>query len=127
MDNNCVLCRKYLSKIFESKYFFVIYDDFPLRQGHVLIIPIRHIGHLTLLTRIEFCDLHFVIQEMVKHIEDKFKADGYNLGVNSGEAAGQTLSHLHIHLIPRYVDDVPDPRGGIRKCLPNPLREYPLS
>jgi len=127
MDNDCLLCRKYLSKIFESKYFFVIYDDFPIRQGHVLIIPIRHTQHLTLLTRAEFSDLHFVIQEMVKHIESKFRADGYNLGVNGGEAAGQTISHLHIHLIPRHFGDVPNPRGGIRKFLPNPLTEYPPS
>ncbi len=127
MDNDCLLCRKYLSKIFESKYFFVIYDDFPLRPGHVLIIPRRHIEHLTHLSRAEFCDLHFVIQKMVKHIEIDFHADGYNLGVNSGEAAGQTLSHLHIHLIPRHAGDVPNPRGGIRKFLPNPLTEYPPS
>ena len=116
-----------MSKIFESKYFFVIYDEFPLRQGHVLIIPIRHIEHLTLLTHAEFCDLHSVIQKMFKHIEVDFQADGYNLGVNSGEAAGQTLPHLHIHLIPRHFGDVPNPRGGIRKFLPNPLTEYPPS
>jgi diadenosine tetraphosphate (Ap4A) HIT family hydrolase len=126
-DHDCLLCKKYSSRIFESNYFFAIYDDFPLRLGHVLIIPIRHTEHLTLLTREEFCDLHRVLQEMVKHIEDTFKADGYNIGVNGGEVAGQTLPHLHIHLIPRYVGDVPNPRGGIRKFLPNPLREYPLS
>lgn len=125
MDNDCLFCGKYLSKIFESEYFFVIYDDFPLRQGHILIIPIRHTEHLTLLTRAEFNDLYFVIQEMVKHIEDKFGANGYNLGINSGEAAGQTVSHLHIHIIPRHFGDVPNPRGGIRKFLPNPLTEYP--
>jgi ATP adenylyltransferase len=84
MDNDCLLCGKYPSRIFESKYFFVIYDNFPLRQGHVLIIPIRHTEHLTLLTRAEFSDLHFVIQEVVKHMEVDFMADGYNLGVNSG-------------------------------------------
>jgi diadenosine tetraphosphate (Ap4A) HIT family hydrolase len=121
----CLLCGKYLTNIFESQYFFTIYDDFPLRLGHVLILPIRHIEHLTDLSRAEFCDLHFVIQEMVKHIEDKFKADGYNIGINSGKAAGQTLPHLHVHLIPRSSGDVPDPRGGIRWFLPNPLAKYP--
>jgi diadenosine tetraphosphate (Ap4A) HIT family hydrolase len=123
--DGCLLCQKHSSKIFESKYFFAIYDDFPLRLGHVLIIPIRHIEHLTDLSCGEFNDLYVVIQEMVKHIEDKFKADGYNIGVNSGEVAGQTLPHLHIHLIPRYSGDVPDPRGGIRWFLPNPLAKYP--
>ena len=89
----------------------------------MLLIPVRHVGHVELLSPEEFCDLHFVLQEMVKHIKVEFQADGYNLGVNSGEVAGQTLSHLHIHLIPRYLGDVPNPRGGVRNFLPNPLRE----
>jgi diadenosine tetraphosphate (Ap4A) HIT family hydrolase len=55
-----------------------------------------------------------------------FQADGYNIGVNCGEAAGQTVEHLHLHVIPRHDGDVPDPRGGIRKFLPNPLTEYPI-
>ena len=88
-------------------------------------VPLRHLEHLVLLTRAEFCDLCFVIGQMVKHMEVDFRADGYNVGINDGEAAGQTLSHLHIHLIPRRFGDVPDPRGGIRKFLPNPLTEYP--
>ena len=122
---DCLLCEKYSSKIFESKHFFVILDDFPLREGHLLMIPRRHVEDLIALTSEEFCDLHFVIQEMVKHISFEFGADSYNVGINSGEAGGQTLSHLHIHLIPRRFGDVPDPHGGIRKFLPNPLTEYP--
>src|SRR5437764_13365712 len=100
MENDCLLCGKYSSRIFESKYFFAVYDDFPLRQGHVLIIPKRHVEHLTNLLPMEFNTLHPVLQEMVTRLKIDFPADGYNLGVNGGEAAGQTLSHLHIHLIP---------------------------
>ena len=124
MSNDCLLCRKYPSRIFESEFFFAISDDFPLREGHILIVPIRHVEHLTDLTRAEFGDLYLVIAEMVKHIKDNFQADGYNLGVNGGEAAGQTLPHLHIHLIPRRFGDVPSPAGGIRNFLPNPLMPY---
>src|SRR5438552_14470749 len=124
MENDCLFCRKYLSRIFESKYFFVIYDDFPLRQGHILIIPLRNIQHLTLLTRTEFNDLYNVIQEMVEQIKENYGADEYNLGINDGEAAGQTIPHLHIHIIPRHTGDVANPRGGIRKFFPNPLMEY---
>jgi diadenosine tetraphosphate (Ap4A) HIT family hydrolase len=91
----------------------------------MLAIPIRHVEHLTDLTRGEFRDLHFIFQKMVEHMKVGFQADGYNLGVNCGKAAGQTLPHLHIHLIPRHNGDVPDPRGGIRNYLPNPLTEYP--
>jgi diadenosine tetraphosphate (Ap4A) HIT family hydrolase len=125
VDNDCLLCQKYASRIFESKYFFVIYDDNPLREGHVLIVSRRHVEDLTLLSRAEFCDLYVNIQEMVSHLLVDFGANGYNLGVNSGEVAGQTIPHLHIHFIPRYLGDVPDPRGGIRKFLPDPLKDYP--
>jgi diadenosine tetraphosphate (Ap4A) HIT family hydrolase len=77
-----------------------ISDDFPLRLGHVLLVPIRHIEYLTDLSREEFDDLYVVIQEMVKHIEEKFGANGYNIGVNGGEVAGQTLPHLHMKEYP---------------------------
>lgn len=125
MENDCILCGKYPSRIFESNYFFVIYDDFPVRKGHMLIIPRRHVEDLTDLTREEFSALHYIIDQIFKHMKNKFLANAYNLGVNCGEAAGQTLPHLHIHFIPRYVGDVADPRGGIRRFLPNPLAGYP--
>ena len=124
MDNDCLLCGKYPSRIFESHYFFVVYDDFPVRPGHLLIIPNQHIHEITLLTADESLDLPVVIRAMVEHIKREFHADGYNIGINCGEAAGQTLAHLHIHLIPRRAGDVPNPRGGIRNFLPNPLTEY---
>jgi len=127
MYNDCLLCRKISQKIFASESFFVVLDDFPVRQGHLLIFPIRHIEDLTLLTRAEFCDLRIVLQKMTTYITKTFQADGYNIGINMGKAAGQTVAHVHIHLISRRDGDVVDPRGGIRKFLPNPLTEYPLS
>lgn len=125
MDNDCLLCQKYSSRIFESKYFFVVYDDFPLRRGHLLIVSKQHVEELAQLSPVEFSNLSLVLQWGIRHIKTNLRAHGYNLGVNCGEAAGQTLSHLHIHLIPRYAGDVPDPRGGIRHFLPNPLTVYP--
>jgi diadenosine tetraphosphate (Ap4A) HIT family hydrolase len=122
---DCILCKKYPSRLFESKYFFVIYDDFPVREGHLLIVPKRHVEDMTDLLPMEFNTLHRLLQEMVKRLKVDFQADGYNLGINGGEAAGQTVSHLHIHLLPRIAGDVPDPRGGIRNFLPNPLTNYP--
>lgn len=126
-DVDCLLCKKYASRIFENRSFFVIYDDYPLRHGHVLILPRRHIKELTELTPVEFCFLYGCIRKMVKHLKKDFGADGYNLGVNCGKAAGQTLEHLHIHLFPRHDGDVADPRGGIRKCIANPHTPYPES
>jgi diadenosine tetraphosphate (Ap4A) HIT family hydrolase len=103
----------------------VVYDDYPLREGHVLLIPKRHVEQIIHLTREEFCDLYVCIEEMVTRLLVDFGADGYNIGINCGEAAGQTVPHLHIHVVPRRLGDVPNPRGGIRKFLPNPLTEYP--
>jgi diadenosine tetraphosphate (Ap4A) HIT family hydrolase len=125
MENDCLFCKESAS-VFESKYFFVRYDDYPVRQGHLLIIPFRHVEELIILTRTEFNELHLVLAWATKHVEDTFGADGYNIGVNNGVSAGQTIPHLHIHLIPRYLGDIQDPRGGIRKFLPNPVTEYPL-
>src|SRR5437763_8211465 len=121
MENECLLCCKYDKRIFVSEYFFAIYDDFPVREGHMLIIPKRHVEHLTDLLPMEFNTLYCVLQEVVIRLKIDFQADGYNLGINGGEAAGQTLPHLHIHLIPRRFGDVPSPAGGIRNFLPNPL------
>jgi diadenosine tetraphosphate (Ap4A) HIT family hydrolase len=127
MNIDCILCQKYASRIFESHEFFVVYDDNPVRSGHLLIIPKQHVEDITLLTPDEALDYQVVLKAMVKHIKDEFGADGYNIGINCGEAAGQTIAHVHIHLIPRHFGDVADPHGGIRKFLPNPLTEYPPS
>jgi diadenosine tetraphosphate (Ap4A) HIT family hydrolase len=126
-DGDCLFCRKYFFRVYESKHFYAIYDDYPVRRGHMLLIPIRHVEDLTLLTEAEVDDCFFFLLEMIMHIKQEFGADGYNVGINGGEAAGQTVPHLHIHIIPRHFGDVPNPRGGIRKFLPNPLKDYPES
>lgn len=112
MRKDCLFCRKVVKRIFESKYFYARYDDYPVREGHILIIPLRHVEDFTALTLPEVIDFHYVTTEMVKRLHVDFQMDGYNIGINCGQAAGQTIPHLHMHLIPRYAGDVPDPRGG---------------
>lgn len=111
--------------ILDSQYFFVILDAFQVNRGHALIIPKRHqldmfgLG----LSPKEWAELQEVIEHAKEYLDHNFSPDGYNLGVNCGEAAGQTVPHLHIHLIPRYKGDVENPRGGIRN-FKKPLVKY---
>jgi diadenosine tetraphosphate (Ap4A) HIT family hydrolase len=90
-------------------------DKFPVNKGHVLIIPKRHIASLFDLTEKEVISIWKLVEEVKEVLNTRFHPDGYNVGVNVGAAAGQTIFHVHVHVIPRYEGDVPDPRGGIRK------------
>jgi len=92
-------------------------DEFPVSPGHSLLISKRHVPELFLLTEEEWNDLFSLINKTKKYLDEKFKPDAYNIGVNSGEVAGQTIFHLHFHVIPRYIGDVENPRGGIRNIL----------
>ncbi len=124
--DQCILCSKHPAlRIFQTPHFFAIYDSYPVRAGHLLIVPERHIGRFSELSRKEAIDLQLAIQKGIRLLEDEFAADGCNIGVNDGPAAGQTIPHLHFHVIPRHWRDVSDPRGGIRNFLPDPLFNYP--
>lgn len=97
---------------------FAIRDAFPVSPGHTLIIPRRHIGSLFGIPGSDLLDLLQLLGRMKTALDAEFSPDGYNIGVNDGVAAGQTVPHLHIHLIPRYKGDQPDPRGGVRWIFP---------
>lgn len=121
----CIFCE-YLNKnefIAENELAFAIYDSFPVNKGHVLIIPKRHFGSYFDATQDEIQAFYDLTHEIKRLLDNELKPDGYNIGVNIGEAAGQTIFHLHIHVIPRFTGDVENPRGGIRK-LKEPLVEY---
>lgn len=125
--SSCIYCTKHpLSHVLETKHFFALFDGFPVRNGHLLLIPNRHISRITELTQDEFVDLQVMLENADTFFKKHYEITDYNLGMNNGEAAGQTISHLHIHLIPRKKGDVPNPRGGIRNFLVNPLTEYPV-
>ena len=97
---------------------FVIRDAYPVSTGHTLIIPRRHIASLTEATEEEQVAVLRAVASARAALDTEHHPDGYNIGINDGEAAGQTVMHLHVHLIPRYRGDVADPRGGIRHCIP---------
>ena len=102
-----------------SSYGLVVRDAFPISPGHTLIIPKRHVGSFFDLSSDEREDLMSLLGTAKANVEAEFKPDGYNIGINDGPVAGQTVPHLHVHLIPRYKGDMPDPRGGVRWIIPD--------
>lgn len=96
-----------------------IEDGFPISPGHTLVIPKRHIASLFEATRDERESLFDLLEQVKTVLQEKYDPDGFNIGINDGAAAGQTVMHLHIHLIPRYTSDQPDPRGGVRWIFPD--------
>ena len=116
---NCPFCKPDNSRIFydENPIFSCFWDGFPVSPGHALIIPKRHVETWFEATAHEKAALLEGLDIAKREIEKQYQPDGYNIGINVGAAAGQTVSHLHIHLIPRYTDDVEDPRGGVRHVI----------
>jgi diadenosine tetraphosphate (Ap4A) HIT family hydrolase len=102
--------------------FFAIRDKYPVNVGHTLVIPARHVSRLVDLTVEEFAELREILRIVQADLSGD-RAEGFNIGVNEGEVAGQTVSHLHVHVIPRYKGDVDSPRGGVRNLKPA-LVEY---
>ncbi len=102
---------------------FAIRDKFPVSDGHSLIIPKRNVSNYFDLQFHEQSACWFLVNLVKQEIEDKYNPSGFNIGININEGAGQTVSHCHIHIIPRYEGDVENPRGGVRAVIPN-KKEY---
>ena len=148
----CIFCKLKDEAVCESKYFYCLFDRYPVNPGHMLIISKRHVSSFFNLKREEWKDLGKIVQIAKEKIENtnlknlyknfvenpisetsklfcqkilkskfigrKTKPKGYNLGVNLGEAGGQTIQHVHFHLIPRYKNDWINPTGGVRNVIP---------
>lgn len=119
MNDNCIFCKP-TNVIINGQYAYSRYDGFPVSRGHCLIIPKRHVQSIFELTDEELKDLYAVLKQTYDYLGNGgYMMDGYNVGINCGRAAGQTVKHLHIHLIPRYKGDVFDPTGGVRGVIPS--------
>ncbi|MBL7880053.1 MAG: HIT family protein [Chryseobacterium gambrini] len=105
--------------IYQDDYFFIIYDGFPVNPGHLLIISNKVRLDYFDLTNEEKLALPNAIEQAKQILLKQFKPDGYNIGMNCGEFAGQTIFHFHCHLIPRYQGDMENPRGGVRHVIPS--------
>lgn len=120
----CIFCsypkENYIA---ENELAFAVFDKFPVNEGHILVIPKRHFENYFDATEEEIIAIFELTKECRNILEEKYNPDGYNIGVNVNYAGGQTIMHLHQHIIPRYQGDVENPRGGLRKLKPN-LVEY---
>ena len=120
MNPPCPFCSLAAERFaLKSEYAVVIRDGFPVSPGHTLVIPRRHVASFFEITDAERTDLMSLLAAARDDLEREFHPAGYNVGINDGAAAGQTVPHLHIHLIPRYDGDRDDPRGGVRWVLPD--------
>jgi len=125
MIKECPFCSLPQDRVIDSNELgLVIRDGFPISPGHTLIIPKRHVGSFFEITKAERDTLLELLGEAKKVIDRELKPTGFNIGINDGPAAGQTVPHLHIHLIPRFKDDQEDPRGGIRWIIPDKARYW---
>ena len=103
----------------------VVRDAYPVAPGHTLVIPRRHVGSFFELDQSEQIAMLTLLDRARTGLEREFAPHGYTIGINDGRAAGQTVPHVHMHLIPRHHGDVEDPRGGIRWVLPAKARYWP--
>jgi len=115
----CPFCNPDAARVFlRLPYVFALWDGFPVSEGHALVVPQRHISTWFEATADERAQLFGAIEAVCRMIRARWNTDGFNVGINIGEAAGQTVPHLHLHVIPRRHGDVPDPRGGVRHVIP---------
>ncbi len=125
MTTTCPFCSLPQDRIiYESKSTVTIRDGYPVSKGHTLIIPKRHVESFFDCNPDEKADILRALEETKVALDKEFSPDGYNIGINDGTAAGQTVMHLHIHLIPRYKGDSEDPRGGVRWIFPEKARYW---
>ena len=113
----CILCDR--EDFFrENQLAWMKYDKYPVSPGHSLIITKRHIESFFDTTPEERQAINELLEEAKKLLDQQYDPDGYNIGINCGEAAGQSIMHLHVHLIPRYWGDSDNPKGGVRGVVP---------
>ena len=118
--SECLFCNIPRERIIsENNLSFAIRDNFPVTHLHSLIIPKRHVSEYFSLTEEEISSCNSLLNEIKDSItKEDDSVEGFNIGVNSGEVAGQTIFHCHIHLIPRREGDVENPTGGVRGVIP---------
>ena len=126
VEEKCLFCDRENSDkhvIFaQNDMFYARWDNFPVSDGHAEIIPKKHIESLFELNDNEAILLFKLLKEVKNIIQDKYSPDAFNVGVNDGIAAGRSIHHLHVHIIPRYEGDVENPKGGVRYVIPEKAR-----
>ena len=119
MDESCPFCKPIASNVvLQNSFCYARYDGFPVSPGHLLIVPFRHeASFFGLRPEEREAGMELVLRGK-ELLEVQRRPDGFNIGINIGQAAGQTIWHAHVHLIPRYRGDIDNPRGGVRGVIP---------
>ena len=118
---SCIFCE-IKDYVLENEFAYGIFDKFPATKGHMLFIPKRHVANFFDITKEEREAIFDLVEEGKKMLDEKYNPDGYNVGVNVNKSGGQTVFHVHVHLMPRFNGDVIDPTGGVRGAIPKYMK-----
>jgi diadenosine tetraphosphate (Ap4A) HIT family hydrolase len=125
MDAECPFCTLPEERIWlETDRVVAVPDYYPAADGHCLVLPRVHVGSLWDLSPEEHAEVWDLVAEVRDMLTERHSPDGFTIGVNDGLAAGQTIPHAHVHVIPRHIGDVSDPTGGLRGILPHKARYW---
>lgn len=116
--SDCPFCNPNREILLDDEYCFAIYDLYPVNEGHALVIPKSHEDDFFYLDPFYEDHCWAMVHKVKVLLDERFKPHGYNVGINVGVAGGQTIGHVHIHVIPRYSGDVENPVGGVRNVIP---------
>jgi len=117
MNTECPFCSD-TESVINNHFAYARFDKYPVTEGHLLIIPYRHVADFFSITKVEREEILDLVDVAKELLDKRHHPDGYNIGINCGQAAGQTVMHMHIHLIPRYKNDMTNPEGGVRGVIP---------
>ena len=124
-EKKCFFCHLPKERIWvATETALAFLDGYPVSEGHTLVIPKRHVMILHDLPQAELNEVWSLVAKMRNLLGERFHPDGFNIGVNEGPAAGQTIGHAHVHIIPRRTGDVADPRGGVRWVIPDKAKYW---
>ena len=115
----CPFCAVSPDRItLENEHALAFHDGYPVAEGHTLVVPRQHVASVFDLDAGEQAALWRLVSEVRAQLQTALHTDAFTIGINDGVAAGQTVPHAHVHVIPRWKGDVPDPRGGVRWVIP---------
>jgi len=123
-SKSCIFCsiisgQQPGAQVYRDSNFLVIMDKYPINRGHTLVIPTKHYENLLQMPQAEVGRLYAIVPAVAKAVVSAVKADGFNVGQNNGIAANQIVPHVHVHIVPRFVDDSPDGRWPARAVAPH--------